>query len=77
MTEAPAAPLSLAQAQAIYRLAIDACVGDREGDDWWQQVCSEVEQVLKAASQKEAAAAIASPKRRARAAAPSMGTEQG
>jgi hypothetical protein len=33
MTEASAAPLSLAQAQAIDRLAIDAGVGDREGDD--------------------------------------------
>lgn len=51
-------PLSLSQAQAIYRSAIDPTARDDEGADWWAKVAEEMRLVRAAASVKTAASVI-------------------
>jgi len=50
--------LSIDQAKAIYRAAIDSRVSDGEGDAWWRDVHEEVALVLAARTISEAAAVI-------------------
>lgn len=53
------AQLTLDQARAIYRQAIERTVRDDEGADWWQAVHQEVIRVLAARNLAAAAAEIA------------------
>jgi hypothetical protein len=50
--------LSLEDAKAVYRLAIDSRAHDAEGEAWWLEVQSEVAQVLAAPSIGRAASVV-------------------
>lgn len=52
-------PLTLNEAKAVYRQSIDATVSDAEGEDWWQSVTAEVNQVVASKSAKAASYVIA------------------
>jgi len=53
-----AALLSLDQAKAVYRQAVDAGARDTEGEDWWTNVHREMQAVAAAANLADAAAVI-------------------
>ena len=50
--------LSIEQAKAVYRAAIDARVSDAEGPAWWDEVRVELSRVLTAGTLTEAATVI-------------------
>lgn len=51
--------LNLDLAKAIYRNAVDTAASDSEGTDWWAEVRAELERVVSARTQAEAAQGIA------------------
>lgn len=53
-----ATPLSLEQAKAVYRQAVDAGARDTEGEAWWTNVHREMQAVATAADLSEATAVI-------------------
>lgn len=50
--------LTLDQAKAVYRQAVDAGARDSEGEDWWTNVHREMQAVAAAANVSDAAAVI-------------------
>lgn len=51
--------ISIEQAKAIYREAIDPLASDGESTSWWDEVTAEVEQVASARTDRDAAAVLA------------------
>jgi hypothetical protein len=51
--------ISIEQAKAIYREAIDPRASDGESTSWWDDVRADVEQVVCARTERDAAAVIA------------------
>lgn len=50
--------LTIDQAKAVYREAIDSTARDSEGHDWWDSVRVEIQKVVNAANAAEAAEVI-------------------
>jgi hypothetical protein len=46
-------------AKAIYREAIDPSASDGESTSWWDEVADEIEQVVRARTDRDAAAVLA------------------